>query len=100
MVLIHVFNMFEQKENDGKYRRPLKAITGNGLHGLALGIWEEFQTRFNIGQIFEVYGATDGNFFLVNLDGHTGSVGKYPWLLKVAEDIYTERQKKLITSSE
>nr|XP_054754097.1 long-chain fatty acid transport protein 2-like [Lytechinus pictus] len=67
-----------QKENDGVYPRPVRAI-GNGLRP---DIWREFKARFNIQQIFEFYGATEANFAFLNTDDHVGSMGRYSWLLK------------------
>ena len=72
--------VFVQKENDGKYNRPVRLAIGNGLQH---DIWEEFQSRFNIGHIFEFYGATEGVNSFTNLDGKVGSVGRYSWLVKV-----------------
>jgi fatty-acyl-CoA synthase len=44
--------------------------------GLRPDIWEAFQTRFGVPRIVEMYGATEGNVALQNLDGRPGSVGK------------------------
>jgi len=44
--------------------------------GLRPDIWTAFQDRFAIPRIIEMYGATEGNVALQNLDGHVGSVGK------------------------
>jgi fatty-acyl-CoA synthase len=44
--------------------------------GLRPDIWEAFQTRFGIPRILEMYGATEGNVALQNLDGKPGSVGR------------------------
>ncbi|XP_071506156.1 long-chain fatty acid transport protein 2-like [Diadema antillarum] len=71
------------KDNDGKYERPLRAAVGNGLR---VEIWKEFQTRFKIGQIFEVYGATESVFSFVNFDGRVGTVGKYSWIMRKCVD--------------
>ena len=70
-----------QKENDGHYPRPIRFAIGNGLRP---DIWQAFQQRFNIGHIAEIFGATESNFFLVNLDGKIGSVGQYSGLYKVS----------------
>jgi acyl-CoA synthetase (AMP-forming)/AMP-acid ligase II len=43
------------KDNDKD--NPLKFILGNGMRG---DYWVEFQNRFNIEKIIEVYGATEG----------------------------------------
>ncbi len=44
--------------------------------GLRPDIWKEFQERFNIPRIIEMYGATEGNVALMNLKGVQGSVGR------------------------
>ena len=52
---------------------------GNGLRP---DIWGRFQDRFGIRDIREFYGATEGNFAIVNLDNRVGAVGRVPPLLK------------------
>src|SRR5215831_9596190 len=44
--------------------------------GLRPDIWAAFQERFGIARIVEMYGATEGNVALQNVDGRVGSVGK------------------------
>jgi fatty-acyl-CoA synthase len=44
--------------------------------GLRADVWSAFQERFGIPRIVEMYGATEGNVALQNLDGRVGSVGK------------------------
>ena len=44
--------------------------------GLRPEIWGEFQSRFGITRIFEMYGATEGNVSLMNRGGRAGSVGR------------------------
>jgi fatty-acyl-CoA synthase len=44
--------------------------------GLRPDIWEEFQQRFGIARIVEMYGATEGNVSLMNRSGRVGSVGR------------------------
>jgi fatty-acyl-CoA synthase len=44
--------------------------------GLRPDIWEEFQRRFGIARIVEMYGATEGNVSLMNRTGRVGSVGR------------------------
>jgi acyl-CoA synthetase (AMP-forming)/AMP-acid ligase II len=44
--------------------------------GLRADVWRAFQERFGIARIIEMYGATEGNVALQNLDGRVGSVGK------------------------
>ena len=53
----------------------IRCMFGNGLRA---EIWEEFVTRFNIPQIGEFYGATEGNANLINIDNIVGAVGFLP----------------------
>ena len=54
--------------------------TGFG-NGLRPDIWEEFHARFNIPQLVEFYGSTEGNVSVFNGDGKIGAVGRIPkWL--------------------
>lgn len=46
--------------------------------GLRPDVWADFQERFGVHRIVEVYGETEGNISLLNLDGIPGSVGKPP----------------------
>lgn len=50
----------------------VKLAYGNGLRA---HIWEEFKSRFQITQISEFYGATEGNASLINITGKVGAVG-------------------------
>ena len=45
---------------------------GNGLRA---SLWREFVTRFNITQIGELYGSTEGNANMINVDNKEGSCG-------------------------
>jgi fatty-acyl-CoA synthase len=44
--------------------------------GLRPDIWQAFVERFGIPRVVEMYGATEGNVALQNLDNRPGSVGK------------------------
>ncbi|XP_041464866.1 long-chain fatty acid transport protein 6-like [Lytechinus variegatus] len=68
-----------KRMDDGKYPRKMKIALGNGLRP---EIWQEFQNRFNIEKIVEIYAATEGNAGFINFDGKVGSIGRYPWILK------------------
>ncbi|XP_075992101.1 long-chain fatty acid transport protein 4-like [Anticarsia gemmatalis] len=50
----------------------VRVIYGNGLR---LQIWDEFIKRFNIKQVLEFYGATEGNANIANTDGTPGAIG-------------------------
>ena len=60
-------------------QHKIRAMIGNGLR---TEIWKEFVHRFNISQISEIYGSTDGNCNMVNFDNRVGAVGFVPVLLQ------------------
>ncbi|XP_033225126.1 long-chain fatty acid transport protein 4-like [Belonocnema kinseyi] len=53
----------------------IRLLFGNGLRPQ---IWEPFVKRFQVKQIGEFYGATEGNSNLVNIDNRVGAVGFVP----------------------
>ena len=53
-------------------QHSVRVAYGNGLRA---HIWEEFKNRFQITQIREFYGATEGNAALLNTTGKVGAVG-------------------------
>jgi fatty-acyl-CoA synthase len=57
----------------------LRLCCGNGL---SAGIWEKFQSRFEIPRILEFYAATEGNVSLYNVEGKTGAIGRVPPFLR------------------
>jgi acyl-CoA synthetase (AMP-forming)/AMP-acid ligase II len=69
--LCRYLNNQPPKENDSD--NTLKYILGNGMRG---DYWEEFQSRFGIKKIIEVYGSTEGVGAIVNLKGVPGMIGK------------------------
>lgn len=50
----------------------LKVIFGNGMRP---NLWRQFSERFNIPRIAEVYGTSEGNAQVANLDNKEGSCG-------------------------
>lgn len=56
-------------------QHKVKFMFGNGLRPQ---IWTDFVKRFNIENIGEVYGATESNANLANLDNKSGAVGFVP----------------------
>ncbi len=62
-----------QPRKDDDADNPLRFILGNGMRG---DYWEEFQRRFGIERIVEVYGATEGVGGLININGVPGMIGK------------------------
>ncbi|HBQ50239.1 MAG TPA: long-chain-acyl-CoA synthetase, partial [Hyphomonas atlantica] len=65
--------------------RQHRLRTGFG-NGLRAEIWTEFRERFNITNLVEFYGATDGNVNLMSIDGTVGAVGRIPKWLKARFD--------------
>jgi fatty-acyl-CoA synthase len=53
----------------------LRLCCGNGL---TPDVWETFQQRFQVPQIFEFYAATEANFSLYNCEGKPGAIGRIP----------------------
>ncbi len=53
----------------------IRTFIGNGLRG---NLWSSLKERYNIRNIFEFYGATEGNVSLVNLVNKPGAIG-YEW---------------------
>ncbi|KAK6618734.1 hypothetical protein RUM43_013125 [Polyplax serrata] len=64
-----------EKPHDKQHK--VRLMFGNGLKPQ---IWTKFTTRFQIKQIGEFYGATEGNSNLVNIDNKVGAVGFVPRL--------------------
>ena len=62
-------------------QHSVRLAFGNGLRA---HIWEEFKNRFQIEQIREFYGATEGNASLLNTTGKVGAVGFLSVLLPAA----------------
>ena len=62
-------------------QHSIRLAFGNGLRA---HIWEEFKSRFQIAQIREFYGATEGNAGLLNTTGKVGAVGYLSVLVPAA----------------
>ncbi len=71
--------LLNRPESPDDRAHRVRCAVGNGLRP---DIWARFQERFGIRDIREFYGATEGNFALVNLDNRVGAVGRVPPLLK------------------
>jgi fatty-acyl-CoA synthase len=67
-------------EHPMERQHKLRLAFGNGLRG---DVWEAMVKRFNIPDVLEFYGATEGNVSMFNFDGHVGAIGRIPgWLKK------------------
>ena len=64
--------LLAQPKRDFDVRNSIRIATGNGLRA---SIWTEFQERFHIGKIVEIYGSTEGNVAMANIDGKVGAIG-------------------------
>ncbi|CAD6227693.1 GSCOCG00001373001-RA-CDS [Cotesia congregata] len=59
-------------------QHPVRLMVGNGMRS---HIWQQFVDRFKIEQITEVYGSSEGNANIVNVDNQVGAVGFIPSIL-------------------
>ena len=64
--------LLSQKPRSVDKQHKVKLMFGNGLRPQ---IWREFVDRFNIKQIGEFYGSTEGNANIVNFDNTPGACG-------------------------
>eukprot|EP01090_Pellita_catalonica_P013010 TRINITY_DN2991_c0_g1_i2.p1 TRINITY_DN2991_c0_g1~~TRINITY_DN2991_c0_g1_i2.p1 ORF type:complete len:683 (+),score=94.51 TRINITY_DN2991_c0_g1_i2:142-2049(+) len=77
---------------------PVRLVFGAGMRA---DIWEDFQTRFQIPDILEFYGATEANAGLLNVNSRRGACGHLPFLAPsvvpfrlVKYDVETDRHIK------
>jgi fatty-acyl-CoA synthase len=68
----YLLNVPEQKDDADN---PLKKIMGAGM---GADVWEKFQRRFGIEQVFEGWSATEANTSLINLENRIGACGRQP----------------------
>jgi fatty-acyl-CoA synthase len=68
--------LINQPEQPNEKAHKLRLAFGNGLRP---EIWETVKARFNIADILEFYGSTEGNVSLFNLDGKPGAIGRIPF---------------------
>jgi len=71
--------LVNQPEQPLETAHKLRLAFGNGLRP---EVWVTAQTRFNIPDILEFYGSTEGNVSLFNFDGKPGAIGRVPSYLK------------------
>jgi len=67
--------LLAQKTIPEERMHTVRLMYGNGLRG---EIWPDFVNRFGIKRIGELYGSTEGNSNIVNLDNHVGACGFFP----------------------
>ncbi|CAI4227376.1 unnamed protein product [Auanema sp. JU1783] len=67
--------LLAQPESSLEKQHRVRLMWGNGLRA---EIWPEFVARFGIRRIGELYGSTEGNSNIVNVDNHVGSCGFFP----------------------
>ncbi|KAG8187185.1 hypothetical protein JTE90_020056 [Oedothorax gibbosus] len=80
--------LLNQPVREEETQHCMKLMFGNGLRA---HIWKEFQERFNIKRIVEMYGATEGNANLVNMFGKVGAVGFLPRVCSRLYPVYLVR---------
>uniref|UniRef100_A0A3Q4BDJ7 long-chain-fatty-acid--CoA ligase n=1 Tax=Mola mola TaxID=94237 RepID=A0A3Q4BDJ7_MOLML len=66
-----------KKPNDRSHK--VRLAVGNGIRA---EVWRDFISRFGNIQIKEFYGATEGNFALLNYTGKIGAIGRDTFLHK------------------
>lgn len=67
--------LLAQKPCEEEHKHHVRLMWGNGLRA---EIWNKFVSRFGIQRIGELYGSTEGNSNIVNIDNHVGSCGFFP----------------------
>lgn len=64
--------LLSQPPRDVDKKHKVRIMFGNGLRSQ---IWREFVQRFNLKQVGEFYGSTEGNANIVNFDNTPGACG-------------------------
>ncbi|XP_054711773.1 long-chain fatty acid transport protein 1-like isoform X2 [Uloborus diversus] len=64
--------LLAQPEKPQEKQHKVRLMFGNGLRPQ---IWKQFVERFNIANIGELYGSTEGNANVINIDNKEGAVG-------------------------
>lgn len=91
--------LYAQPARPDDHKHPIRIMYGNGLRE---NIWKPFKDRFNLEQIAEIYGSTEGNANTMNYSNVVGACGFLPAsfpsflsnyflpinLIKVDEDTY------------
>jgi fatty-acyl-CoA synthase len=71
--------LINQPAHPEETRHRLRLAFGNGLRP---EVWENFQSRFQVPDVLEFYGSTEGNVSLFNFDGKPGAIGRIPTYLQ------------------
>lgn len=66
-------------ESEAEKGHTLRCAIGNGMRR---DVWEAFQARYNLPDIVEFYGSTEGNVGLVNAMNQPGAIGRVPKYLR------------------
>lgn len=69
--------LLNTKECPEEKQHRVRLMFGNGLRP---NIWTEFVNRFNIPNIAEFYGSTEGNSNIINYENRVGAVGFIPMI--------------------
>ena len=67
--------LLNQPEKPTDSQHSVRLMIGNGLKR---GFHKQFTKRFNVSQIGEFYGSTEGNAGFINTENHPGAVGFNP----------------------
>ncbi|CAJ0575140.1 unnamed protein product, partial [Mesorhabditis spiculigera] len=67
--------LLAQPESAEEKKQKVRVMWGNGLRP---EIWKPFVERFRIERVGELYGSTEGNSNIINIDNHVGSCGFFP----------------------
>ena len=76
--------LINQPPHPKERAHKLRLGFGNGLRP---DVWPEFQQRFNVPDMLEFYGSTEGNVSLFNFDGKQGAIGRIPGYLRSRFDV-------------
>ncbi|XP_077986704.1 long-chain fatty acid transport protein 4-like [Glandiceps talaboti] len=89
--------LLAQPTKAAEQQHRIRMAIGNGLRPQ---IWDTFVKRFNIPQIAEFYGSTEGNANIVNIDGKPGAVGFnsriVPWAYPIKLVLVDEDSGELV----
>ncbi|XP_053118382.1 long-chain fatty acid transport protein 2-like isoform X1 [Hemicordylus capensis] len=66
-------------KKDSDRDHSVRLAIGNGMR---MEVWKQFLHRFGLIQIYEFYGATEGNIGFINYIGKIGAVGRTNFLFK------------------